>query len=158
MWEDHWLGVPGSIGGGGTSLDGAYINGVSVTHGSPRQHIWSFVNGLNEVAGHNAHNCPCVAESTMEQYIPSFVGQNYFCETGVTRSKYIMDIMFSGRTVIPCGTVRGVAPLAPAVPSTHHCGSVYNCPPPQPTSSKSGFVRFTQVQLQILQSSSWNST
>ena len=80
----YQIGGPNHI-GSTTSLDGAYINGVIVTRGSPRQHIWSFVNGLNEVPGANTHNCPCVAESTMEQYIPSFVEQNYFCETGVTR-------------------------------------------------------------------------
>ena len=33
-------------------IDLPYFNGVSVTHGSPRLHIWSFA------AGHGSH-CPC---------------------------------------------------------------------------------------------------
>jgi len=31
-----------------TTIDDAYISGVSVTHGSPWQHIWTFVAGLAE--------------------------------------------------------------------------------------------------------------
>ena len=66
-------------------IDNAYINGIGVTRGSPRQHIWSFVNGADEGSGTNAAIiCPCVTGSTLN-YIPSFVGQNYFCETGITR-------------------------------------------------------------------------
>ena len=30
------------------TIDNAYIDGVSVTHGTPRKHIWSFVAGLSE--------------------------------------------------------------------------------------------------------------
>ncbi len=45
------------------TIDQAYVDGLSVTHGSPRQHIWSFA------AGYNCGTPP-----------PSFVGDNYFCE------------------------------------------------------------------------------
>ena len=31
-----------------TTIDGAYACGVSVTHGTPRKHIWTFVSGLSE--------------------------------------------------------------------------------------------------------------
>ena len=59
-----------------------YLDGVSVTYGSSRQHIWSFAGGLDE-ASHSS--CPCVTGSTNGNRIPSFVGQNYFCESGLTR-------------------------------------------------------------------------
>ena len=54
-----------------------------MTHGSPRQHIWSFGGGLDEV--NSAYACPCVTGSTAGDCIPSFVGQNYFCEAGIPR-------------------------------------------------------------------------
>ena len=56
-----------------------------MTHGSPRQHIWSFANGLLEVLSDRYYTCPCVNGSTAGDRIPSFVGQNYFCETGITQ-------------------------------------------------------------------------
>ena len=65
------------------SVDTYYLDGVSMTHGSPRQHIWSFANGLSEVNTNPMSTCPCVAGSS-SNYIPSFVGHNYFCESGIT--------------------------------------------------------------------------
>ena len=57
-----------------SNIDSHYLDGVSVTHGVPgsRQHIWSFV------AGWTTDVCPCHSSVG----IPSFVGQDYFCETG----------------------------------------------------------------------------
>ena len=68
---------------GNSSIDGVYVVGVSVTHGSPRQHIWTFAGGYDEL--HSGFSCPCVAGSTNGNHIPSFVGQNYFCESGITQ-------------------------------------------------------------------------
>ena len=70
----------------GQSLDGFYVDGVSLTRGSPRQHIWTFAAGLNEQMTTRGATCPCVAGSTQTvgRNIPSFVGQNYFCESGIT--------------------------------------------------------------------------
>ena len=65
------------------SIDSYYVDGVSVTHGSPRQHVWTFAAGLDERTVHADATCPCVAGSLQGSRIPSFVGQNYFCETGV---------------------------------------------------------------------------
>ena len=31
-----------------TTIDGAYVDGISLTHGSPRQHIWTFAAGQSE--------------------------------------------------------------------------------------------------------------
>ena len=74
----------GADGGPIRSIDSYYMDGVSLTYGSPRQHIWSFVGGLNE--GDRASlTCPCVNGSTAGNRIPSFIGQNYFCESGLTQ-------------------------------------------------------------------------
>lgn len=63
------------------TIDGLYVDGVSLTHGNPRTHIWTFAAGLlengdNDVNNH--HRCPC----DNGQDPPVFVGNNYFCETG----------------------------------------------------------------------------
>ena len=74
-----------SFHGSGRSIDTYYVDGVSVTHGSPRRHIWTFAAGVDEQTAYSNSHCPCVTGSTSQNYIPSFVGQNYFCETGLTR-------------------------------------------------------------------------
>ena len=69
----------------GRSINTFYVDGVSVTHGSPRQHIWTFACGVDEQTTYRGSTCPCVAGSIGGSRIPSFVGQNYFCEAGLTR-------------------------------------------------------------------------
>ena len=60
------------------STSGARYN--RVTYGQPRMHIWSYVGGLDEDNAANAgSNCPCVNPGVT---VPSYVGNNYFCETG----------------------------------------------------------------------------
>ena len=76
----YQIGSPDAFAFTRRSIDSFYMDGISVIHGSPRQHIWSFVCGVDEVT--SASSCPCVTGSTTR--IPSFVGQNYFCETGIT--------------------------------------------------------------------------
>ena len=77
-------GTPDAFRGSSLSIDSYYLDGISVTHGSPRQHIWSFAGGFDEENSIHA-TCPCVTGSTNGNNLPSFVGQNYFCEAGITR-------------------------------------------------------------------------
>ena len=65
------------------SIDGAYVDGVSVTYGSsPRNHIWTFAGGWSEIShpNSNIYNCPC-SDSPGTTPPPSFVGERYFCES-----------------------------------------------------------------------------
>ena len=59
------------------SIDHSYVDGISLTHGHPRQHIWTLAAGNNI-------SCPCTnncqANSTTPP--PSFVGKDFFCDTG----------------------------------------------------------------------------
>ena len=64
-----------------TTIDGAYVSGVSLTHGSPRQHIWTFAAGISEDEPTRDDACPC--DATISINIPPFVGGDYFCESGV---------------------------------------------------------------------------
>ena len=60
------------------NIDSYYVDGVSITHGVPgsRQHIWSFVAAVGDSITNNM--CPCLSGAES----PSYVGQDYFCETG----------------------------------------------------------------------------
>ena len=63
----------------GRGINDNYIDGVSITYGSPRNHIWSYVGSYSEIITfHNA--CPCDYSSAIQP--PSFVGSNYYCESG----------------------------------------------------------------------------
>ena len=71
---------------GGTEIDSVYVDGVSLTHGqTPQQHIWTFAGAVDESARDSTltHNCPCIRPGIpYAGTIPSFVGQDYFCDTG----------------------------------------------------------------------------
>ena len=83
------------------SIDGAYVDGVSLTHGKPRKHIWTFAAGLQEDL-RNSHRhpslCPC---NTMQDSLAPFVGNDYFCESGTvffgsTSQVYSADPLWDG--------------------------------------------------------------
>ena len=62
----------------GTTIDEAYLDGISITYGTPRTHIWSYTAGSSETGRCIRSNCPC---SNGNQAPPSFVGHNYYCES-----------------------------------------------------------------------------
>ena len=64
-----------------TTIDGTYVDGISLTHNNPRQHIWTFAAGAAEGNPGATWVCPCDADHTIR--IPPFVGNDYFCESGV---------------------------------------------------------------------------
>ena len=65
------------------SIDDGYVDGVSLTHGqSPRQHIWTFANAVQETRS-DSGVCPCTRpDLTYTGVVPPFIDQDYFCETG----------------------------------------------------------------------------
>ena len=67
-----------------TTIDSNYVDGVSLTHGqSLRQHIWTFAGAVDESPRHIDSICPCTRpDISYTGTIPSFVGQDYFCDTG----------------------------------------------------------------------------
>ena len=64
-----------------TTIDGTYVSGISMTHSNPRQHIWTFAAGVSEGNPTWSHVCPCDASYTIS--VPTFVGEDYFCESGI---------------------------------------------------------------------------
>ena len=64
-----------------TTIDEAYVSGISLTHGSRRQHIWTFAVGVTEDRPTRDDVCPC--DASINITIQTFVGGDYFCESGV---------------------------------------------------------------------------
>ena len=69
-------GSPDGLQGG--TIDGVYVDGVSLTRGNPRQHVWTFINSYND----EVSQCPCSGGNSN----PSFIGNDYTCESGLTGS------------------------------------------------------------------------
>ena len=84
------------------TIDTFYVDGVSLTHGNPRQHIWTFASAIDEVTGHPPSNCPCTHTPTASQAAtpPEYVGNDYFCDTGSSGSQqpifYVDDPLWDG--------------------------------------------------------------
>ena len=70
-------------------INSYYVDGVSITHGSPRQHVWTLMAGLCSAGNHPwtgrndaRYNCPCSPGSPQQSTLQSFIGNDYFCESG----------------------------------------------------------------------------
>ena len=75
----------------GRDINGAYIDGISLTHGSPRNHIWSFIVGAFE--NFNPSYCPCGTSGSKSA--PPFVGTDYYCESGNPNNYWQDNILYS---------------------------------------------------------------
>ena len=77
------------------SIDSYYVEGLSITHGNPRQHIWTYVAGLTDYGNYPFSNCPCAVIAGSGP--PSFVDNDYYCESGthtgssLSRSAYYLS-------------------------------------------------------------------
>ena len=94
-------------------INASYVDGLSFTHGTPMTHIWTFSAGLYQgISGDTKfriNRCPCNQGSTYGS--PPFVGNDYFCESGVSsrptdgRHFYPDDPLWDGQGCIhgnPC--------------------------------------------------------
>ena len=63
------------------TLERDYVDGVSLTRGEPRQHVWTFAAGLQEDGSALSSTCPCTTNARATPP-PNFVGNDYFCEAG----------------------------------------------------------------------------
>jgi len=65
------------------SLNNEYVEGISITLGNPRKHVWTYAVGLSDDHPFDTQfNCPCAVNPG--QTPPSFVGDHYYCESGTT--------------------------------------------------------------------------
>ena len=102
------------------NLNAAYVDGVSLTHGNPRQHIWTFIAGLQENVfySNGVHECPCAPNSPVTPQ--SFVGNDYFCESGCPGQfkpgVLYTDPLWDGKQ---CGEIEKPCCQAPGIPWFH---------------------------------------
>lgn len=96
------------------TLNDVYVDGVSLTHGTPtRKHIWTFAAAIDERAS-DRFICPCThaQHSLPDTAVPTFIGSDYFCETG-TRDAfqfgrfYNNDPLWDGKGCGPQSTCCG---------------------------------------------------
>ena len=107
------------------NINSYYADGVSITRGSPRQHVWTLIAGLHEssnstYSGDGSFNCPCAQGSPQNLTLQSFIGNDYFCESGnpatdgsVQSILYASDPLWDGKG---CGIFEGVCCAAPGLP------------------------------------------
>ena len=75
-----------------TILDHNYMDGISITQGNPRHHIWSYVASVYEI-NPGPSSCPC---SSAQGYgPPEFIGNNYYCESGNPDETSFYKVFFS---------------------------------------------------------------
>ena len=106
-------------------INSYYVDGVSITRGSPRQHVWTLIAGFNEASFYSGtndgrHNCPCSQGSLQNSTLQSFIGNDYFCESGNPATDgtfqdilYTSDPLWDGKG---CGSLEGDCCTAPGLP------------------------------------------
>ena len=77
---------------GNHGIDSWYVDGISFTRGYPREHVWTLMSALYDNVLSNTDSCPCATGSTIVQ--PSFIGNNYYCESGNPNSWYASGLFY----------------------------------------------------------------
>ena len=106
-FRGYQYGSPDAFNTGSTVIENGYVDGVSITYGSPgnRHHVYTYVAGVFQVT--DVATCPC----TQGLAAPSFVGSDYYCESGNPASTltwnttwYSSDVLWDG---LQCGGNEG---------------------------------------------------
>ena len=74
------------------SINDPYVDGISITHGQPRKHIWTYEAGRAKTDD-SRFQCPCSALDATKPQL--FVGEHYYCAEGApntpTSARYYLD-------------------------------------------------------------------
>uniref|UniRef100_A0A1X7VN20 Fibrinogen C-terminal domain-containing protein n=1 Tax=Amphimedon queenslandica TaxID=400682 RepID=A0A1X7VN20_AMPQE len=101
------------------NLNGDYVDGVSITRGSPRHHVWTLMAASFERNSNLYELGPCATGSL--QQVQSFVGDHYFCESGFAgvhrqQQLYASDPLWDGQS---CGSSESPCCNVPGIPWFH---------------------------------------
>ena len=114
-------GSPGAILKQDLGINNSYVDGVSITRGYPRQHIWTFMAALQENSFYNNGKlvCPCAPNNSLKP--ASFIGNDYFCESGSPvawdyTTFYYADPLWDGKQ---CGLIEEECCNATGIPWFH---------------------------------------
>ena len=95
----------------GGKLDTNYVDGVSITYDFPCKHIWTYAGGNSETGTHYS-DCPCNTGNPNSP--PSFVGNNYYCESALdSEVSDASDPLWDGQQ---CNTLEPPCCTAPNMP------------------------------------------
>ena len=104
-----------------SSIDKPYLDGISITRGSPKQHVWSYIIGVQEnyLPDDLRYICPCNNASLMQ--VPSYVGSDYYCESGCPGmldffTIHFQDVLWDGQQ---CGLIETACCAPPNQPWFH---------------------------------------
>ena len=79
-------------------ISSQYLDGISLTHGNPMQHVWSFAVGVTE-SRTDRFGCPCNTGSTIS-VMNTFIGTDYFCDSAASSissgARYPDNPLFDG--------------------------------------------------------------
>ena len=85
------------------TINNVYVDGISITHGNPRKHLWTYAVGLLEAAHSTVcYQCPGDRADYRASCIPDFVGTDYYCETSwvssFRRGRHVWDdLLWDGK-------------------------------------------------------------
>jgi len=92
-----------------SSIASAYVDGVSITHGSLKHHIWTFAAANDEMRA-DQWRCPCSrCDRNFTGRVPSYVGNDYFCDSGTLlfpnpNQNYTTNPIWDGTGCAPTST------------------------------------------------------
>ena len=89
----YQYGSTDAVVGSNNDINSYYVDGVSITRGSPRQHVWTLMAGESEAITSSTRSCPCNTGNTVS--VQSFIGNNYFCESGNTASVSLLETFYT---------------------------------------------------------------
>ena len=98
--KSYQKGAPDAFRGSVQSIDQRYVDGISITLGSPRKHIWTYAVSHSDYHNAGQSNCPCAPSPGASP--PAFVKDNYYCESGTSGSAnranfYLSDPLWDGK-------------------------------------------------------------
>ena len=73
-------------------IDNPYVDGISITRGTPHQHVWTFAAGYSE---DNTYHDDCPCNDGSRAFVPSSVGNDYYCES--SRYHNFSDPLWDGK-------------------------------------------------------------
>lgn len=75
-----------------TSVNDIYVEGISITLGINRTHVWSYAAGSSTLTNCSYTGCPCSGGRNPPQY----VGSNYYCESAYRGPRcWVIDRFFT---------------------------------------------------------------
>ena len=77
--KGYQKGTPDSFISRSPSVDSGYVEGISITIGSPHKYVWTYTIGHSDNYDYSNVNCPCATHPGPSP--PPFVGNDYYCKS-----------------------------------------------------------------------------